>query len=72
MEKNPPKWVGGPARKYSHFVAPSCTLRLARFSADLIFGIERETKDTVVHIKRWFQIKMLGPTHFKSEQNLGF
>ena len=27
-------WVGGPARKYSHFVAPSCKLRLARFSAE--------------------------------------
>ena len=28
-------WVGGSARKYSHFVAPSCKLRLARFSAEL-------------------------------------
>ena len=40
---NPPGWVGGwigggvggAARKYSHFVVPSCKLRLARFSAEL-------------------------------------
>ena len=28
-------WVGGSVRKYSHFVAPSGKLRLARFSAEL-------------------------------------
>ena len=26
-------WVGGSLRKYYHFVAPSCKLELARFSA---------------------------------------
>ena len=26
-------WVGGSFRKYYHFVAPSCKLELARFSA---------------------------------------
>jgi hypothetical protein len=30
-------WVGGPVGKYNHFVAPSCKLRLARFSARLKF-----------------------------------
>ena len=32
-QENPYGWVGGSFRKYYHFVAPSCKLELARFSA---------------------------------------
>ena len=60
-------WVGGSARKYSHFVAPSCKLRLARFSAELeifqmgpsmaIYGDQesRVGKDSI--LSSWLRLK---------------